>query len=130
MNKGFEIIEAHHLFGIPYEKIVVLIHPQSIVHGMVEFSDGSVVMQASAPDMRLPIAYALGAKFPTQLEQFENLTFRSVDHSTFKGIKIALKYRTRGEKLVRANDSAVEKFLRGEIKFLEIYSYIRKQMQK
>ncbi|KKT19215.1 MAG: 1-deoxy-D-xylulose 5-phosphate reductoisomerase [Candidatus Peregrinibacteria bacterium GW2011_GWA2_43_8] len=130
MNKGFEIIEAHHLFGIPYEKIAVLIHPQSIVHGMVEFLDGSLVLQASAPDMRIPIAYALGARWTTQFKQLGTLTFGEVDHLTFEGIKIAVKYRTQGEKLVRVNDSAVEKFLRGEIKFLEIYSYIRKQMRE
>lgn len=131
MNKGFEIIEAHHLFGIPYEKIDVLIHPQSIVHGMVEFLDGSVIMQTSAPDMRIPIAYALRAKFPPQKSApLKNLTFHPVDHSTFEGIKIALKYQTRGKDMVHANDTAVKKFLRGEIKFLEIYSYIHKQMQR
>lgn len=128
MNKGFEIIEAHHLFGIPYSKIDVVIHPQSIVHGMVEFLDGSVVMQASEPDMRIPIAYALGAKLTQRCPLLNNLTFRPVDHSTFEGIKIALKYKARGEDLVRANDKAVEKFLRGEIKFLEIYDQIKKNL--
>ena len=128
MNKGFEIIEAHHLFGIPYSKIDVMIHPQSIVHGMVEFLDGSIVMQASEPDMRLPISYALnypevGACIGKTL--LRKLDFYEVDHSTFEGIKIALKYRSRGEELVRANDAAVEKFLSGEIKFLEIYDYIK-----
>lgn len=124
MNKGFEIIEAHHLFGLPYSKIDVVIHPQSIVHGMVEFLDGSFVMYASAPDMKIPIAHALGTKFKPEKISLKNLTFHPVDHSTFKGIKIALKYKTRGEYLVRVNDAAVEKFLRGEIKFLEIYDYI------
>jgi 1-deoxy-D-xylulose-5-phosphate reductoisomerase len=129
MNKGFETIEAHHLFGIPYSKIDVVIHPQSIVHGMVEFLDGSIVMQASEPDMRIPIAYALGAKCEQRPPLLNNLAFYPVDHSTFEGIKIALKYQSRGEELVRANDSAVEKFLRGEIKFPEIYTFIKNALK-
>lgn len=134
MNKGFEIIEAHHLFSIPYEKISVLIHPQSIIHGMVEFLDGSIVMHASAPDMHIPISYALNYPSRPQIDfdktVLKNLEFGEVNHSTFEGIKIALKYRAQGRKLVKANDTAVSKFLRGEIKFLDIYKYIRNEMEQ
>lgn len=126
MNKGFEIIEAHHLFNIPYENIDVLVHPQSLVHGIVEFKDGSMIAHASTPDMRIPIQYALGgtAQFKTLNLADNKLEFFKPDHSVFKGIKIALKNRNNGKKLVAANDEAVEKFLAGEIKFDEIYSYI------
>lgn len=128
MNKGFEIIEAHHLFGIPYDRIDVLIHPQSLVHGIVEFEDGSILAHASNPDMRIPIAYALGLPTPQKKLSLtdKKLEFFKPDHKTFQGIKLALKYRTQGEKLVQANDEAVEKFLAGEIKFHEIYKQINR----
>ncbi|MBU1018674.1 MAG: 1-deoxy-D-xylulose-5-phosphate reductoisomerase [Patescibacteria group bacterium] len=126
MNKGFEIIEAHHLFDIPYEKIDVLIHPQSLVHGIVEFEDGSILAHASNPDMRIPIAYALGLPAPNNKLNLTSLEFFQPDHKTFKGIKLALKFQSRGESLVRANDEAVSKFLAGEISFLDIYKYIEK----
>jgi len=132
MNKGFEVIEAHHLFGIPYEKIEVLIHPQSIVHGMVVFKDGSIVAHASMPDMKIPIAYALGANVSfSKLDLAgKNLNFLQPDHETFEGIKIALKYKNRGKKLVEANDEAVHKFLAGEIEFLDIYKEIKKSLAR
>ena len=126
MNKGFEIIEAHHLFGIPYSQIDVLIHPQSLVHGIVEFEDGSMLAHVSSPDMKIPIAYALGASVPYKTLNLtdQKLEFFKPDHKTFKGIKLALKYRSQGKKLVQRNDEAVEKFLKGEIKFLDIYKCI------
>jgi len=146
MNKGFEIIEAHHLFGIPYERIEVLVHPQSLVHGMVQFEDGSIIAHASPPDMRIPIAYALdrggnrkknhhncklqvaSCKLKKLDLTKQALKFHKPDHNTFEGIKIALKYAAHGKKLVQANDEAVEKFLTGKIKFLDIYDHIKRQM--
>ncbi|PIP65997.1 1-deoxy-D-xylulose-5-phosphate reductoisomerase, partial [Candidatus Peregrinibacteria bacterium CG22_combo_CG10-13_8_21_14_all_44_10] len=132
MNKGFEIIEAHHLFGIPYKQIEVLIHPQSIVHSMVVFKDGSIIAHASMPDMKIPIAYALGANVSfSKLDLAgKNLNFLQPDHETFEGIKIALKYKNRGKKLVEANDEAVHKFLAGEIEFLDIYKEIKKSLAR
>jgi len=131
MNKGFDIIEAHHLFNTPYKKIEVLIHPQSMVHGMVEFEDGSTETRAYKPDMRVPIEYALNYPDGAQVnESVKTPKYYPVDHKTFEGIKIALKYSSRGEELVRANDTAVEKFLAGEIKFLEIYDLIKKELKK
>ncbi len=130
MNKGFEIIEAHHLFQVPYKKIETLVHPQSLVHGIVQFKDGSLIAHASLPNMQIPIAHALGAKtsFPTLNLADKKLEFFEPDHDTFEGIKIALKHRDQGEKLVAANDTAVQKFLAGEIKFLDIYKKIKKNL--
>jgi 1-deoxy-D-xylulose-5-phosphate reductoisomerase len=135
MNKGLEVIEAHWLFGLSKEKIEVVIHPQSIIHSMVEFVDGSVKAQLGVPDMRLPIQYALS--FPERLEndfpktdfrKIRELTFFEPDFKKFKCLQLA--YDTLAEAgtapciLNAANEVAVEKFLRGSISFNLIPSII------
>jgi len=132
MNKGLEVIEAHWLFDIPFDNINVLIHPQSIVHSMVEFSDGSVKAQLSYPDMRLPIQYALS--YPERLpnpqlprlnwETSKDLSFEPPDLDTFPCLKLAIEAGRRGGTypavLCGADEVAVELFLSGRIKFTDI----------
>ena len=126
MNKGLEVIEAHELFGIPYDAIDVLIHPQSIVHSMVEFSDGAVVAQLSMPDMRLPIGYALAypdrlstAFGPIDWTRLSSLEFEPPDRALFPCLDIAYRAGRAGDLapawLNAANEVAVEAFLAGRI---------------
>ncbi len=126
MNKGLEVIEAHELFGIPYDAIDVLIHPQSIVHSMVEFSDGAVVAQLSMPDMRLPIGYALAypdrlstAFGPIDWTRLSSLEFEPPDRTLFPCLDIAYRAGRAGDLapawLNAANEVAVEAFLAGRI---------------
>lgn len=135
MNKGLEVIEAHWLFNLPKEKIEVVIHPQSIVHSMVQFVDGSIKAQMGLPDMKLPIQYAL--TFP---ERFENnfiradlpkigvLSFISPDLEKFECLKIAYEaLEMKGTApciLNAANEIAVERFLNGQIKFSQIPYFV------
>ena len=137
MNKAFEVIEAHWLFGVPWDDIEIVIHPQSIIHSMVEFVDGSVKAQLSPPDMRLPIQYALA--FPERLPnprirrfdpvQTGQLTFESWDPARYPCFDMAIDFARRGgtwpAALSGANDAAVEAFLDGRIGFLEIEQVIR-----
>lgn len=141
MNKGFEVIEAHHLFGVPYSKIEVVVHPQSIIHSMVEFTDGSLIAQMSAPDMRLPIQYAL-----IGLERAENnwkklsfsegmsLSFEKVDEKRFPLLSLAYEAGGSGGTfpavLSAADEAAVEMFLAGKIKFGEIFKVINSVLKK
>ncbi|MDF1614866.1 1-deoxy-D-xylulose-5-phosphate reductoisomerase [Desulfurivibrio dismutans] len=131
MNKGLEVIEAHWLFGVPVEKIEVLIHPQSIVHSMVEYIDGSVISQMGIPDMRVPIVYALS--YPERLRldlprlnltKTANLSFFPPDFTRFPALELAYKACKRGgtrpAALNAANEVAVEAFLQGKIRFPEI----------
>jgi 1-deoxy-D-xylulose-5-phosphate reductoisomerase len=132
MNKGLEVIEAHWLFDIPFDNINVLIHPQSIVHSMVEFSDGSVKAQLGYPDMRLPIQYALS--YPERLpnpqlprlnwETSKDLSFEPPDLDTFPCLKLAIEAGRRGGTypavLCGADEVAVELFLSHRIKFTDI----------
>lgn len=131
MNKGLEVIEAHWLFNLPREKIDVVIHPQSIVHSMVEFIDGSIKAQLSLPDMKLPIQYALSypdrwdSQFTnTHFPTLKDLTFFEPDLIKFKCLKLAYDVMEQGGTapciLNAANEIAVEKFLNKEIKFTEI----------
>jgi 1-deoxy-D-xylulose-5-phosphate reductoisomerase len=131
MNKGLEVIEAHFLFGMPYERIEVMVHPQSIVHGMVVLTDGSVVMQAAPPDMRIPIAAALGAPdrygpAPATLDLVAvgALTFEEVDHGRFPSLALAFDAGREGRSypavLNAANEEAVAAFLGGRIGFTDI----------
>jgi 1-deoxy-D-xylulose-5-phosphate reductoisomerase len=126
MNKGLEVIEAHELFGIPYERIDIVVHPQSIVHSMVELRDGSTLAQLSAPDMRLPIGYALG--WPDRLSvpfgaldwtTSTTLTFEPPDRTVFRCIDLAYQAGTSGGSapawLSAANEIAVEAFLVGQL---------------
>ncbi len=131
MNKGLEAIEAHHLFGVPMEKISIVIHPQSIVHSLVEFSDGAVLAQLSHPDMRLPIQYAMTypERFTTQLkrlnlEEVKRLDFAEPDFSRFPCLKLALDAGKKGGTaptvLSAANETAVAAFLGKKISFMSI----------
>ncbi len=132
MNKGLEVIEAHWLFNMPYENISVIIHPQSIVHSMVEFIDGSIKAQLSYPDMRLPIQYALS--YPERLSnpqlprldwsRINNLTFEQPDFDKFPCLKLAIEAGMKGGTypavLCAADEVAVDLFLSQRIKFTDI----------
>jgi len=131
MNKGLEIIEAYWLFNLPKEKIDVVIHPQSVIHSMVEFNDGSIKAQLSSPDMKLPILYALTypkrynySGVPTDFKKISQLTFFEPDFDKFTCLKIAYDVIEEGGTapcvLNAANEIAVEKFLSGAIKFTQI----------
>lgn len=139
MNKGLEMIEAHHLFGIPPERIKVVIHPESIIHSMVEFCDGSIIAQLSTPDMRLPIQYALTYpnRLPSlvkgcRLDELGKLTFHQPDRMTFKCLDLAYRAIARNgiipAVMNAANELAVEYFLDGRIGFMDIPAVIEKTM--
>ena len=141
MNKGFEVIEAKWLFGVDVEKIEVLVHPQSIVHSAVQFTDGAVKAQLGAPDMRLPIQYSLtfperlGAGFP-RLDLFKtaNLTFEKPDLERFPNLRLAYEAMHRGGNmpcvLNAANEVVNLAFREGKMGFLEMSDVIRKTMDK
>lgn len=131
VNKGFEVIEAHHLFGLPADKIDVTLHAQSVVHSMVEFEDGAIKAQIGSPDMRLPIQYALF--FPQRPEladgrfdfgDFLSLTFENVDRVKYPALDIAYdclrRAGNRGCVMNAANEVAVAAFLKNEIRFTDI----------
>ena len=131
MNKGLELLEAHHLFSLPPAKLDVLIHPQSIVHCLVHLSDGSVLAQMSCPDMRTPIAYSLAwperMHAPTKrldLAELGTLTFEAPDEKRFPALRLAREVLAAGGSagtvLNAANEIAVEAFLAGRIGFLAI----------
>lgn len=140
VNKGLEIIEAHELFQVPYEKIEVIVHPQSIIHSMVEYVDGSIISQMGVPDMKTPILYAFTypqKEFNSAIKtmdfiKYANLTFEKPDRKVFKGIDLAYRAGREGHTmptvLNAANEIAVELFLNGKIKFLDIYSIIEEAM--
>ena len=139
MNKGLEVIEARWLFNTPVEKIQVNIHPQSIVHSMVEYVDGCVIAQLGTPDMKAPIAYALayperittGVK-QLDLTQFSGLTFFNPDHDKFRCLGLAYRAITAGESMPAvmnaANEIAVAEFLEGRIGFTQIAETIGRTM--
>ena len=131
MNKGLEVIEAHELFGIAYDDIDVVVHPQSVVHSMVEFTDGSTIAQLSMPDMRLPIGYALGwpHRVATPYGRIDwatlgALTFEAPDRTTFVCLDLAYQAGRVGgtapAALSAANEVAVEAFLAGRIRWTQI----------
>ena len=131
MNKGLELIEAHHLFGLPSERIEILVHPQSVIHSMVEYIDGSVLAQLGSPDMRIPIAYALAwperMETPAQrldLAEIASLTFEAPDETRFPALRAAREALEAGGSapiaLNAANEEAVDAFLRRRIGFLDI----------
>ena len=135
MNKGLEVIEAHFLFGLPYSRIKVVIHPQSVIHSLVEFVDGSFSAQLSLPDMRLPISLALsyperwGPPFTrTVLPELERLTFEEVDREAFACLDLAYRAGEAGGTapavLNAANEVAVDAFLNGRLPFLGIEEVI------
>jgi 1-deoxy-D-xylulose-5-phosphate reductoisomerase len=141
MNKGFEMIEAHWLFGLPASKIEVIVHPQSIIHSLVQFEDGSIKAQLGLPDMRLPIQYALG--FPYRVKNnfkrfsftdFPNLSFELPNTKIFRNLALSYEALGRGGNmpciLNAANEIVVEAFLKKEIGFQDMPEIIEQSMQK
>ncbi len=141
MNKGFEMIEARWLFGLPPEQIEVVVHPQSIVHSMVQFADGAVMAQLGTPDMHLPIAYALA--YPRRLRsaaprldfaQLSTLTFEAPDRERFRNLDYAYEAARRGGNmpciLNAADEVAVAAFLSGKIGFLAMSDLIAETMTR
>ena len=140
MNKGLEVIEAHELFGVEFDRIDVVVHPQSIVHGMVEFTDGATIAQLSAPDMRLPIGLALGApaRFdeafgPVDWAQTPRLDFEAPDLEAFPALGLAYEAGRAGggapATLSGANEVAVAAFLDGRIPWLGIPDVVAEVLQ-
>ncbi len=141
MNKGFEVIEAHHLFGLDFSKIEVVVHPQSVIHSLVEFVDGSVKAQLGAPDMRVPIQYALFGmeRSPNLWERLDlvkvgTMNFLKPDKEKFPCLEFAYAAGRRGGTmpavLNAANEEAVKLFLKGKIGYLDIAVKIREKMDK
>ena len=141
MNKGLEVIEAHWLFGIPYEQIEVTVHPQSIIHSMVQFIDGSVKAQMGLPDMKLPIQYALSYpdRWPSDFGRInfksqQPLTFEAPDLEKFRCLALAYEALGKGGNMPAimnaANEVAVDAFLKGRIGFLDIAETSGKTMQQ
>jgi 1-deoxy-D-xylulose-5-phosphate reductoisomerase len=141
MNKGLELIEAHHLFGLPAERIEIVIHPQSVVHSLVAYVDGSVLAQLGPPDMRTPIAYALAwperMKWPAprlDLAQIGTLTFEAPDMERFPALGLARQALSTGGAaptiLNAANEVAVGAFLAGRIGFLEIAKVVESALER
>jgi 1-deoxy-D-xylulose-5-phosphate reductoisomerase len=141
MNKGLEVIEAHYLFGMPFEKIDVVIHPQSVIHSMVEYMDGSIMAQMSHPDMRLPILFAL--TYPERRQgvikamdfcELGRLEFFKVDFKKFPCFNLALEAGRMGGTMPAvmnaANEAAVSSFLNRRIKFGRIADYVRQAMKE
>jgi 1-deoxy-D-xylulose-5-phosphate reductoisomerase len=141
MNKAFEIIEARWLFDMPVDKVEVLVHPESIIHSLVEFVDGSTIAQLGEPDMCLPIQYALtyparvaGITKELRLEEIGTLTFAKPDFRTFRALSLAYQVaRAGGTAPVvfnAANEAAVDEFLAGRIKFVSIVEFIEHCLDK
>ncbi len=141
MNKGLEVIEAKWLFGLSPDQIEVVVHPQSIIHSMVQFEDGSMKAQMGLPDMRVPIQFAIG--YPNRLKssfprmdfaQFPSLTFEKPDYETFRNLGFAFEALEVGGNMAcivnAANEIAVAAFLRDEIGFLEMSDLIENCMKK
>ena len=141
MNKGLEVIEAHHLFQAPYSKIDVVVHPQSVVHSLVEFVDGSVVAQLATHDMRLPIQYAL--TYPNRrqspwprldLLSVATLTFEAPDFNRFPSLRLAYEAGKAGGYapcvLNAANEIAVAAFLSGRISFLQMAKLVESVLER
>jgi 1-deoxy-D-xylulose-5-phosphate reductoisomerase len=141
MNKGLEMIEARWLFNLHADQIEVLIHPQSIIHSMVQFQDGSIKAQMGLPDMKLPIQYALA--FPQRIpndfprcdfRKIKTLTFEEPDIKTFRNLGLAMEALDKGGNLPcvmnAANEIAVYAFLKNRIGFLDMTDVIERTMQK
>ena len=139
MNKGLELIEAHHLFGVPSDRIDIVIHPQSVVHSLVEFTDGSVLAQLGSPDMRIPIAYALAwpERMPTPAQRLDlaaiaRLDFEAPDVVRFPALKLARAALEEGGAapivLNAANERAVDRFLSSSIGFADIAQLVERAL--
>ena len=140
MNKGLELIEAHHLFAMPPVGIDVLVHPQSVVHGMVEYRDGSVVAQLGSPDMRIPIAHCLawperidGPALQLDLAKVRQLTFEDPDLTRFPALRLARQAIETGGAaptvLNAADEVAVAEFIAGRIPFLAIAALVEATLE-
>ena len=140
MNKGLGVIEAKWLFDVEVKDIEVLVHPQSVVHSMVQFVDGSIKAQMGIPTMETPIQYAFS--FPDRIEsqlprldfmQYPNLTFEKPDRETFRCLDLAYRAIERGGNMPcimnAANEVAVQRFIEGKIGFLEISDFVEQTMQ-
>lgn len=141
VNKGLEVMEAKWLFGVDLDQIQVVVQPQSVIHSMVEFTDGSVMAQLGTPDMRLPIQYALyrGERRFLDDERLDftklgSITFEAPDTETFKGLPLAIKASKEGGSMPTvfnaANEKAVALFLERKIAFLDIYRIIEEAMER
>jgi len=141
MNKGLEMIEAKWLFNLTVDQIEVIIHPQSVIHSMVQFEDGSIKAQMGYPDMKLPIQYALG--FPNRIKndfprfnfkKYPNLSFEEPDYKTFRNLGLAIEAMKKGGNracvLNAANEIAVWAFLKNRIGFLDITAVVEKTLQE
>jgi len=141
MNKGFEVIEAHWLFAVPHEKIKVLIHPQSVVHSMVQFEDGAIKAQLGEPSMKVPIQYSF--TYPNRVKcnvdkvdfaQYTSLTFLEPDFNKFRCLNLAYQAINAGGTIPcimnAANEIAVEAFLQDKIKYTDIYGIILETIEK
>jgi 1-deoxy-D-xylulose-5-phosphate reductoisomerase len=139
MNKGLELIEAHHLFGTPYDRIDVVVHPQSIVHSLIQLCDGATLAHLGYPDMRVPISFALNhperADVPVRaldLVELGALTFEAVDTETFPCLRLAREAAVVGGTapctMNAANEIAVHAFLRGRLRFVEIAAVIEETL--
>ena len=140
VNKGLEVIEAHELFNIDYDNIEIIVHPQSIVHSMIEYVDGSIIAQMGVANMKTPILYAF--TYPEKeynssinfldLIKNNNLTFEEADRKVFKGIDLAYRAGRTGDTMPTvfnaSNEIAVELFMKKQIKFLDIYRIIEEAM--
>jgi 1-deoxy-D-xylulose-5-phosphate reductoisomerase len=140
MNKGLELIEAHHLFGTPYEQIDVVVHPQSIIHSLIQLCDGATLAHLGYPDMRVPISYAL--HYPDRVDvplraldlvEVGALTFEAVDGETFACLRLAREAALAGGTapctLNAANEVAVHAFLQGKLRFLDIAAVIEETLE-
>jgi 1-deoxy-D-xylulose-5-phosphate reductoisomerase len=141
MNKGLEVIEAHHLFGTPYDAISVVVHPQSVVHSLVQLCDGATLAHLGYPDMRVPISYALHHPErvdvpvrPLDLVELGSLTFEAPDEDTFRCLRLARNAGISGGTapciLNAANEIAVHAFLEGRLRFLEIAEVIERTLKQ
>ena len=141
MNKGLEVIEAKWLFGLKPEQIEVIVHPQSIVHSLVQFQDGSMKAQLGLPDMKLPIQYAMAYpdRLPNKFERFNfmdypNLTFEQPDLKTFRNLQLAFDAMNKGGNaaciLNAANEVVVDAFLKDKVGFLQMSDLIEHTLQK
>jgi 1-deoxy-D-xylulose-5-phosphate reductoisomerase len=139
-NKALEVIEAHYLFGIPYEQIDVVVHPQSIIHSLIQLCDGATLAHLGYPDMRVPISYALHYPErvdvpirPLDLAELGQLTFERADEDTFACLRLAREAALAGGTatctLNAANEVAVHAFLRGRLRFLDIAAVIEETLE-
>jgi 1-deoxy-D-xylulose-5-phosphate reductoisomerase len=141
MNKGLELIEAHHLFGTPYEQVDIVVHRQSIIHSLIQLCDGATLAHLGYPDMRVPISYALHYPErvdvpvrPLDLVALGSLTFEPVDEETFSCVRIAREAARAGGTATctmnAANEVAVHAFLRGRLRFLDIAAVIEETLEQ